>query len=107
MKYIPSILAVLILGVTARSDSAIADFTNRGQVLTATGGRFVFGQVSEQRADQFMLDTQTGMLWQKVKDKDGSYLLQPVWYLDEFDHKSLSPSDKPRIPAHYDPMIKQ
>jgi hypothetical protein len=35
-----------------------------GSVLSASGGRFVFGQVSAFRRDQFLLDTKTGMLWQ-------------------------------------------
>lgn len=37
-----------------------------GTVLSTAGGRYVFGQVSSARRDQFMLDTQTGQLWQLV-----------------------------------------
>lgn len=33
-------------------------------MLAAANGRYVFGQISPLRADQFMLDTQTGRLWQ-------------------------------------------
>lgn len=34
------------------------------QVLSSSNGRFVFGQVSEFARYQYMLDTQTGRLWQ-------------------------------------------
>lgn len=37
-----------------------------GTVLSAPGGRYVFGQISSARRDQFMLDTQTGQIWQMV-----------------------------------------
>jgi hypothetical protein len=35
----------------------------QGTALSATGGRYVFGQISESRRDQYLLDTQTGRLW--------------------------------------------
>ncbi len=37
-----------------------------GTTLSAPGGRYVFGQISALRRDQYMLDTQTGRLWQFV-----------------------------------------
>lgn len=37
---------------------------NAGKILSSSLGRYVFGQVSPFRADQFMLDTQTGRLWE-------------------------------------------
>ncbi|GAC1664436.1 MAG: hypothetical protein PVS3B2_00060 [Candidatus Dormibacteraceae bacterium] len=45
-------------------------------------GRFVFGQVSDFRADRFMLDTKTGRLWQLVVDKESNYHLELVPYDD-------------------------
>lgn len=36
------------------------------KTISSQGGRFVFGQVSDFRSDQYMLDTQTGRLWQIV-----------------------------------------
>lgn len=58
--------------------------------LSATGGRYIFGQVSSMRKDQYMLDTQTGRLWNKVcveisKEDPTQCLgivLEPVQYLD-------------------------
>lgn len=49
-----------------------------GGQLSSQNGRFVYGQISEVRADQFLLDTQTGQMWQMVKTKDGSTMLEPV-----------------------------
>lgn len=37
------------------------------KVLSSASGRFVFGQISEYRRDQYLLDTQTGRLWQIVQ----------------------------------------
>jgi hypothetical protein len=64
------------------------------KTLSSPGGRFVFGQISEFRRDQFMLDTQTGRLWVKAvrpppKNEDGTQpagggieFLEPVPYSD-------------------------
>jgi len=49
-------------------------------ILAAPGGRFVFGQISSARADQYMLDTATGRLWEMVQSKDGVRSLSPVHY---------------------------
>ena len=48
-------------------------------VLTAEGARFVYGQVSDFRSDQFLLDTKTGRMWKMVYDGE-TPLLQPVMY---------------------------
>lgn len=49
-----------------------------GGQLGVDGGRFVFGQVSEARRDQYLLDTQTGQLWQILESEDKSPILSPV-----------------------------
>jgi hypothetical protein len=38
-----------------------------GKVLSSASGRYVFGQISEYRKDQYLLDTQTGRLWRIVQ----------------------------------------
>jgi hypothetical protein len=44
-------------------------------------GRFVFGQINDARADQYMLDTKTGRLWRVVLRADGKGdMLQVVPY---------------------------
>lgn len=61
------------------------------KTLSAQNGRYVFGQISEYRRDQYMLDTQTGRLWQIVTrtpknvdgadaSGDGFTILSPVPY---------------------------
>jgi len=42
-----------------------------GSVLSSPGQRYVFGQVSEYARHQYLLDTQTGRLWQLVCAKSG------------------------------------
>lgn len=67
-----------------------ASETNRGGVLAAPGGRFVFGQISELGRHQYMLDTQTGRLWKlacslidpaaPVSDDNCLEVLSPIKY---------------------------
>lgn len=49
-----------------------------GGQLSSQGGRFVLGQISNYRADQYLLDTQTGQVWQIAKEEDNSTVLQPI-----------------------------
>ena len=51
-------------------------------VLTSQSGRFVFGQVSESK-NEFLLDTQTGKLWQLVLDRDSILVLIPITRLED------------------------
>jgi hypothetical protein len=56
--------------------------------LSAENGRFVFGQISEFRRDQYMLDTKTGRLWRTAvtsigegENKQEITLLEPILYV--------------------------
>ena len=73
MKHLTSIglgaLFLLIVGIA-----------NAGS-LSAEGGRFVFGQISDMARHQYMLDTKTGRLWVVVADASGSPCLQAVPYM--------------------------
>lgn len=58
------------------------------KTLSLDSGRFVFGQLSELRRDQYMLDTKTGRLWQKVIAKVGKpgeetevSVLEPIYFV--------------------------
>lgn len=70
-----------------------------GSVLASPGGRYVFGQISPARRDQYMLDTQTGRLWQIVqttyKKEDGTdgtfEMLQTISY----DQKGIFTTPQP------------
>jgi len=59
------------------------------KVLSSSNGRYVFGQVSDYRRDQYMVDTQTGRLWQIVvrpdesnTSGDGIKILQVIPYVN-------------------------
>lgn len=49
-------------------------------VLCSPVGRFVFGQVSDSKKDQFMLDTMTGRLWRISETGEVGIFLTPVLY---------------------------
>jgi hypothetical protein len=53
---------------------------DKGKVLSAAGGRFVFGQISDSGKDQFMLDTLTGRLWRIGESSDVGMHLRPIPY---------------------------
>jgi hypothetical protein len=57
------LLAWVTLCAATASAQAQAPSAGHVNVLSATGGRYVFGQISDSRRDQYMLDTQTGRLW--------------------------------------------
>jgi hypothetical protein len=46
--------------------------------IGSDGGRYVFGQVSTIREDQFLLDTKTGRLWHLSMSGDSSLVLVPI-----------------------------
>ncbi len=70
--------------------SSMAEF-NKGSVLSSEHGRFAFGQISEFRQDQYMLDTTTGELWIIVQDPNKNRVLIPIPYQYGVDKFLLSP----------------
>jgi hypothetical protein len=63
--------------------SASPESTGSGAVLAAPGGRFAFGQVTNMRTDQYLLDTKTGRLWvmRTVGNGDSEPSLIPIRFL--------------------------
>jgi hypothetical protein len=59
-----------------------AQSTDSVGILAAPGGRYVFGQVSVMRRDQFLLDTQTGRLWALALDSNSNRVLESVMFVD-------------------------
>lgn len=53
---------LLCAAAIAAASVAHADTVPTEGVLYAEGGRFVFGQTSQARRDQYLLDTKTGQL---------------------------------------------
>jgi hypothetical protein len=68
--------------------------------LSSASGRFVFGQVSSSSKDKFMLDTDTGRLWQIAESGEVGLFLREVPYRVDKEYsplpKSLSESDPGR-----------
>lgn len=69
--------------------------------LSSSAGRFVFGQINGLARDQYMLDTQSGRLWQivcvKADESDGSKCLLKVLQAVSYDSE-LGQSDVPLQP---------
>lgn len=86
MKIWIIIISVLISSL-AFADEPVKVKPPANKSLTAENGRYVYGQISELRRDQYMLDTKTGRLWNLnviVKgigeDRKESYVLSPILY---------------------------
>ncbi len=55
------------------------------KILASPNGRYVLGQISIVREDQFLLDTKTGRVWRIVVDPQTNVtLLEPVFYIYPF-----------------------
>jgi hypothetical protein len=65
------------------------------QVLSSSGGRFVFGQISDSTKDQFMLDTATGRLWRVGESGKVGIFLKAVPYLDAEGECTMLPDTVP------------
>ena len=51
------------------------------KTLSSTAGQYVLGQISMARADQYLLDTKSGRLWQLAVDSSNCMVLQPVLFV--------------------------
>lgn len=73
---------VFVLTIAMVSHLAFADEINsEHKVLGSGNGRYAFGQISNARADQFMIDTQTARVWEIVWDsKTNRPFLRMVLY---------------------------
>ena len=79
MNSLPNSLTGVLIAIAATAAFAnepVKVSPPQQKVLSSPNGRYVFGQISDFRRDQYMLDTQTGRLWQivlrKAKNPDGS-----------------------------------
>lgn len=61
----------VVMALSATAGNAIAQSSNKPATLGGSG-RYVFGQINEYNADQYMLDTATGRLWRLVDTADGT-----------------------------------
>ena len=59
MKFQIAAIALTLASFSTCAETAVQSFP----ALGSTGGRYVFGQLSEFQKDKFLLDTQTGRVW--------------------------------------------
>jgi hypothetical protein len=95
---------VLCLGILGEANaqfgvSPTQVMMDKGKVLSATGGRFVFGQISDSGKDQFMLDTLTGRLWRIGESSDVGMHLRSIPYRMEDGKYSPSPDGPAEVKA--------
>jgi hypothetical protein len=90
MKMKKLLLLLLIIAVT---DSIAQLKENKNKNLSSENGRFVFGQISEYRRDQYLLDTQTGRIWQIVADSSKNVSLQQILFESIDGSKTLLPEE--------------
>jgi hypothetical protein len=76
MRIIVMFTACCALSSLAWGADPVKGVPPQQKTLASPNGRYVFGQVSDFRSDQYMLDTQTGRLWRvtlhQAKNSDGS-----------------------------------
>lgn len=62
-------------------------------ILGTTGGRYLFGQLSDSSKDQFMLDSLTGRLWRICESGEVGPYLNPVPYRGKDGKYSNQPGE--------------
>ncbi len=77
----------------------------QNKILASENGRYVFGQISSFRSDQYLLDTANGRLWQLVEDKNKNKLMQPVPIVQLFGEEAYLPEPIDRDIA-YQSMLR-
>ena len=96
------------VGSVAFAAEAVAVKPTQQKVLSAPNGRFIFGQVSDFRSDQYLLDTQTGRLWQIVTDKENRAKLQAVPFIQVlWGDEAYMPDPPQEVEGHRNLVRKQ
>lgn len=78
MNSLTSILLAFTCTSVTHSAEPVPIKLPQQKILSSQQGRYVFGQISEFRKDQFLLDTFTGRLWQVVLNENERIRLEPV-----------------------------
>lgn len=98
---------LLLLLIVALTNSIAQSKENKNRSLSSENGRFVFGQISEYRRDQYLLDTQTGRIWQIIEDSSKVLSLQQILFKSIDGLKSLLPEEPSEQLKRYFEKIKQ
>lgn len=68
MKRFIAVSSLLLVQFAHAQSTEIKSFP----ALGVNGGRYVLGQISSMRRDQYLLDTQTGRIWESVNIGSGN-----------------------------------
>lgn len=79
ISFIVITLIAGFLPYVASAEDKVKIVPEKSRTLSTPNGRFVLGQISDFRSDQYLLDTQTGRLWQAVEMTDEKGVRQPVF----------------------------
>jgi hypothetical protein len=72
--------ALLILVTVPAAAQADMSTATAAAAPIGTGGRFVMGQLTNMRRDQYLLDTKTGRIWAVAMDPQGATEMMPIPY---------------------------
>ncbi|WP_461537494.1 hypothetical protein [Spongorhabdus nitratireducens] len=73
-------------------------------ILGTPSGRYMFGQISDSRSDQFMLDIETGRLWVIEFDAKGNRRLKPVPFVQLYGEEANVPEPLDRENQYRDEL---
>ena len=79
IKGIAIILIAAFLPCVSSAEDKVKIVPEKSRTLSSPNGRFVLGQISDWRSDQYLLDTQTGRLWQSTEMTNEKGQSQPVF----------------------------
>ncbi|MDU0111737.1 hypothetical protein RT723_01665 [Psychrosphaera aquimarina] len=96
------IFSLSFISYLAHANQPVEVIPPQHKVLGSENGRFVFGQVSSFRSDQYLLDTHTGRMWQIVENKDKQSVLRPVPIKQLFGEEAYIPEPVERDEAFRD-----
>ena len=103
LKIVGIILFLLVPSLAAGEPVKVVPPQNK--ILSSGAGRYVFGQISDYARHQFMLDTQTGRLWQIVVDKEKVVSLDPVKYQGAFYGEMRLMPDIKKTAEYHDSIL--
>ena len=104
-KVITTIVVLVAIPTLAAAQQPVKVKPPQQKILSSYNGRYVFGQISDFRKDQFLLDTQTGRLWQVVVDEEGRTKLQPVPFIQVWGDEAYIPDPMKEVVGQRELML--
>ena len=106
-KEIVTIVGLLSFPIFAFAQQPVEVYPPQQKILSSYNGRFVFGQFSDSSKDQFLLDTQTGRLWQIVVGSEGNRKLQPVPFIPVWAEEAYIPDPETEVKGQRELLLKK